>query len=122
MALDIGPEASKLFAARLAAAKTVFWNVPMGVFELGRFAEGTRAVARALAGGGAFTVLGGGDTAAAVRALGFAGSAFGHVSTGGGASLEYLEGKALPGLAALGADAEQAIMFAAGGDAVRVRR
>jgi phosphoglycerate kinase len=106
--LDIGPESARLFAARLAAAKTIFWNGPMGVFEIPRFADGTRAIARALADSRAFTVVGGGDTAAATRALGFPDDAFGHVSTGGGASLEYLEGKTLPGLAALQADDQPA--------------
>jgi phosphoglycerate kinase len=104
MGLDIGPEAAACFAARLATAKTIFWNGPMGVFELPRFADGTRAVAQALTDSDAFTMIGGGDTAAAIRALGFPDDAFGHVSTGGGASLEYLEGKTLPGLAALQAD------------------
>ncbi len=101
MGLDIGPDAAKLFTARLATARTVFWNGPMGVFEIPRYADGTRAVADALARSAGFTVVGGGDTAAAVRSLGFPDEAFGHVSTGGGASLEYLEGKTLPGLAAL---------------------
>ncbi|MEU6170776.1 phosphoglycerate kinase [Streptantibioticus parmotrematis] len=99
--LDIGPETRKLFAAKLADAATVFWNGPMGVFEHPDYADGTRAVARALLDSPAFTVVGGGDSAAAVRILGFDENAFGHISTGGGASLEYLEGKTLPGLAAL---------------------
>ncbi|MFE2428157.1 phosphoglycerate kinase [Streptomyces sp. NPDC059373] len=101
MGLDIGPESRKLFASKLADAATVFWNGPMGVFEHPDFAEGTRAVAQALIDTPAFTVVGGGDSAAAVRILGFDENAFGHISTGGGASLEYLEGKTLPGLAAL---------------------
>ncbi len=99
--LDIGPESRKLYAAKLADAATVFWNGPMGVFEHPDFAEGTRAVAQGLLDSPAFTVVGGGDSAAAVRQLGFDENAFGHISTGGGASLEYLEGKTLPGLAAL---------------------
>jgi phosphoglycerate kinase len=99
--LDIGPESRKLFAAKLADAATVFWNGPMGVFEHPDYAEGTRAVAQGLIDSPAFTVVGGGDSAAAVRILGFDEGAFGHISTGGGASLEYLEGKTLPGLAAL---------------------
>ena len=99
--LDIGPESGKLFAAKLAGAKTVFWNGPMGVFEMEAFSAGTRAVAQGLIDSGAFTVVGGGDSAAAVRALGFEESAFGHISTGGGASLEYLEGKDLPGISVL---------------------
>ncbi|WP_329319369.1 phosphoglycerate kinase [Streptomyces sp. NBC_01262] len=101
MGLDIGPESRKLFASKLADAATVFWNGPMGVFEHPDYAEGTRAVAQALIDSPAFTVVGGGDSAAAVRILGFDEAAFGHISTGGGASLEYLEGKTLPGLAAL---------------------
>ncbi|NJQ02170.1 phosphoglycerate kinase [Streptomyces zingiberis] len=99
--LDLGPETRKLFASKLADAATVFWNGPMGVFEHPEFAEGTRAVAQALVDSPAFSVVGGGDSAAAVRQLGFDENAFGHISTGGGASLEYLEGKTLPGLAAL---------------------
>ncbi|MFB6575538.1 phosphoglycerate kinase [Kocuria palustris] len=101
MGLDIGPESRKLYASKLADAVTVFWNGPMGVFEHPDYAEGTRAVAQALIDSPAFTVVGGGDSAAAVRILGFDENAFGHISTGGGASLEYLEGKTLPGLAAL---------------------
>ncbi|MFJ5258925.1 phosphoglycerate kinase [Streptomyces sp. NPDC088387] len=101
MGLDIGPESRKLYASKLADAATVFWNGPMGVFEHPDFAEGTKAVAQALLDSPAFTVVGGGDSAAAVRILGFDENAFGHISTGGGASLEYLEGKTLPGLAAL---------------------
>ncbi len=101
MGLDIGPESRKLFAAKLADAATVFWNGPMGVFEHPDYADGTRTVAQALIDSPAFTVVGGGDSAAAVRILGFDEGAFGHISTGGGASLEYLEGKTLPGLAAL---------------------
>ncbi|MBT2390427.1 phosphoglycerate kinase [Streptomyces sp. ISL-1] len=99
--LDIGPETRKLYASKLADAATVFWNGPMGVFEHPDYAEGTRAVAQALVDSPAFSVVGGGDSAAAVRILGFDEKAFGHISTGGGASLEYLEGKTLPGLAAL---------------------
>jgi phosphoglycerate kinase len=101
LGLDIGPESRKLLASKLADAATVFWNGPMGVFEHPDYAEGTRAVAQALIDSPAFTVVGGGDSAAAVRILGFDENAFGHISTGGGASLEYLEGKTLPGLAAL---------------------
>ncbi|GAB2738796.1 phosphoglycerate kinase [Streptomyces bullii] len=99
--LDIGPETRKLYASKLADAATVFWNGPMGVFEHPDYAEGTKAVAQALVDSQGFTVVGGGDSAAAVRTLGFDENAFGHISTGGGASLEYLEGKTLPGLAAL---------------------
>jgi phosphoglycerate kinase len=101
MGLDIGPESRKLYASKLADAATVFWNGPLGVFEHPDYAEGTRAVAQGLLDSPAFTVVGGGDSAAAVRILGFDENAFGHISTGGGASLEYLEGKTLPGLAAL---------------------
>ncbi|MEU4154026.1 phosphoglycerate kinase [Streptomyces sp. NPDC026659] len=99
--LDIGPKTRELYASKLADAKTVFWNGPMGVFEHPDYAEGTKAVAQALVDSDGFTVVGGGDSAAAVRTLGFDENAFGHISTGGGASLEYLEGKTLPGLAAL---------------------
>ncbi|MFE4518692.1 phosphoglycerate kinase [Kitasatospora sp. NPDC056783] len=99
--LDIGPKTRELYAEKLADAGTVFWNGPMGVFEHPDYAGGTKAVAQALLDSNAFTVVGGGDSAAAVRILGFDENAFGHISTGGGASLEYLEGKTLPGLAAL---------------------
>ncbi|AWN26645.1 phosphoglycerate kinase [Streptomyces sp. NEAU-S7GS2] len=99
--LDIGPKTRELYAAKVADAGTVFWNGPMGVFEHPDYAGGTKAVAQALLDSPAFTVVGGGDSAAAVRLLGFDETAFGHISTGGGASLEYLEGKTLPGLAAL---------------------
>ncbi len=99
--LDIGPESAKVFASVIAASKTVFWNGPMGVFEFENFSHGTRAVAQALTAMDGLSVVGGGDSASAVRALGFSEEAFGHISTGGGASLEYLEGKALPGLEVL---------------------
>ncbi|MFB7664536.1 phosphoglycerate kinase [Kitasatospora sp. NPDC056138] len=99
--LDIGPKTRELFASKLADAATVFWNGPVGVFEHPTFAEGCKSVAQALQDSDAFTVVGGGDSAAAVRILGFDETEFGHISTGGGASLEYLEGKTLPGLAAL---------------------
>jgi phosphoglycerate kinase len=101
MGLDIGPQTARMFAGSIRSARTVFWNGPMGVFELAPYAGGTRAVASALATGKAFTVLGGGDTGAAIHALGFADSAFGYISTGGGASLEFIQGKTLPGLVVL---------------------
>ncbi|HUZ38565.1 MAG TPA: phosphoglycerate kinase [Streptosporangiaceae bacterium] len=101
LGLDIGPATQDLFARKLADAKTVFWNGPPGVFELPAFAGGTRAVAQAISAVTGLTVVGGGDSAAAVRRLGFPSGAFTHISTGGGASLEYLEGRTLPGLTAL---------------------
>ncbi len=104
LGLDIGPDSGKAFAAEVAGARTVFWNGPMGVFEMEAFAGGTKAVAQALTEVDGLSVVGGGDSAAAVRQLGFADEAFGHISTGGGASLEYLEGKELPGLAVLEED------------------
>ncbi|MGP7960888.1 phosphoglycerate kinase [Sanguibacter sp. A247] len=106
MGLDIGPESQKLFASKLADAKTIVWNGPMGVFEFDAFAGGTRAVAQAMVDAtatGAFSIVGGGDSAAAVRILGFDEAGFSHISTGGGASLEFLEGKSLPGIAVLDA-------------------
>ena len=101
MGLDIGPKSGELFAAKIAESKTVAWNGPMGVFEFPAFAGGTKAVAKALQDGTAFSIVGGGDSAAAVRQLGFDESKFSHISTGGGASLELLEGKVLPGIEVL---------------------
>ena len=102
LGLDIGPASAKAFAEQIVGCKTVFWNGPMGVFEFANFANGTKVVAEALTKVSGISVVGGGDSAAAVRKLGFADSDFGYISTGGGASLEYLEGKELPGLKALG--------------------
>jgi phosphoglycerate kinase len=102
LGLDIGPDSAAKFASVIASSKTVFWNGPMGVFELAPFAAGTKAVAGALTEVDGLAVVGGGDSAAAVRALGFSDDQFGHISTGGGASLEFLEGKRLPGLEVLG--------------------
>ena len=101
LGLDIGPESAKRFAEVISSSKTVFWNGPMGVFEFDNFANGTRVVAKALASVAGLSVVGGGDSAAAVRALGFSDDEFSHISTGGGASLEYLEGKVMPGLEVL---------------------
>ena len=105
MGLDIGPESVRRFTTLLSNAETVFWNGPMGVFEFPAFAAGTRGVAEAIVsatGKGAFSVVGGGDTAAAMRTLGLPEGSVSHISTGGGASLEYLEGKTLPGIEVLG--------------------
>jgi phosphoglycerate kinase len=102
LGLDIGPETAVIFADAVRGSKTVFWNGPMGVFEMAPFAAGTKAVAKALTEVDGLSVVGGGDSAAAVRQLGFADDEFGHISTGGGASLEFLEGKKLPGLEVLG--------------------
>ena len=102
LGLDIGPDSAKSFADAIVGCKTVFWNGPMGVFEFANFANGTKVVAEALTKVSGISVVGGGDSAAAVRKLGFSDNQFGYISTGGGASLEYLEGKELPGLKALG--------------------
>ena len=99
--LDIGPDTARRYAQSLADARTIVWNGPMGVFEIASFAEGTRAVAEAMAGSSGFTVVGGGDSAAAIRVLGIDETRFGHISTGGGASLELLEGRVLPGISVL---------------------
>jgi len=101
LGLDIGPESAAAFAQAITECKTIFWNGPMGVFEFPNFANGTKVVAEALTKVSGISVVGGGDSAAAVRALGFADSDFGYISTGGGASLEYLEGKELPGIVVL---------------------
>lgn len=101
MGLDIGPETAKRYAEAIADSKTIVWNGPMGVFEFAAFSAGTRAVAQAMQDAAGFTIVGGGDSAAAVRTLGFEEEKFNHISTGGGASLAFLEGKTLPGIAVL---------------------